>query len=37
MRVAYLEVIQILEKILLKNGFTEDRARLCAFLFAQAS
>lgn len=37
MRVAYSEVIQSLEKILLKNGFTEDRAKLCAFLFAQAS
>lgn len=37
MRVAYNEVIQTLEKILLKNGFTEDRAFLCASLFAQAS
>lgn len=37
MRVAYHEVIQTLEKILLKNRFSEDRASLCAFLFAQAS
>jgi 3-dehydro-L-gulonate 2-dehydrogenase len=37
MRVAYLEVIQTLEKILLKNGFAEDRAVLCSYLFGQAS
>lgn len=37
MRVAYQEVIQTLEEILFKNGFSEDRARLCAFLFAKAS
>ncbi|MCL6258797.1 3-dehydro-L-gulonate 2-dehydrogenase [Aquiflexum sp. TKW24L] len=37
MRVAYQEIIQNLEKILLKNGFTEDRAKLCSILFTQAS
>jgi 3-dehydro-L-gulonate 2-dehydrogenase len=37
MRVAYSEVLQTLEKILLNKGFTEDKAFLCAYLFTNAS
>ncbi|HVX83297.1 MAG TPA: 3-dehydro-L-gulonate 2-dehydrogenase [Phycisphaerae bacterium] len=37
MRVAYVDVVEVLERVLLGRGMHEERAALCARLFADAS